>query len=124
MDKRVLVVEDDPGILGIIEILLREEKYEVETSATGKDVLNLIENFNPQLILMDIRLGELDGREICSDIRKSDSFADIPVILMSAHAMRKDIVIESCADDFISKPFDIEDLLKRVRNCISKQHNL
>ncbi len=115
MVKRILIVEDDLDILEIIEIVLREDNYEVAKSTTGKDIVELINNFEPSLILMDIRLGELDGRQICRELKNGVLCINIPIILMSAHVVSTDIKNEVCAADFISKPFDIDDLLARVK---------
>lgn len=118
MKKRILVVEDDPDILEIIEIVLNGDNYQVSKSTTGKDVVELIHKNNPHLILMDIRLGELDGRQICRDLKKGNHCINTPIILMSAHAVSTDVKNEVCASDFISKPFDIDDLLMRVKKLI------
>lgn len=119
MKKRILVVEDDMDILEIIEIVLNEDNYEISTSTTGKDVVELIHKNDPDLILMDIRLGELDGRQICRELKKGIHCVNTPIVLMSAHAVSTDIKKEACAADFIAKPFDIDDLLLRVKNLIA-----
>jgi len=119
MVKRILIVEDDLDILEIIEIVLLEDDYEIIKSTTGKDVVKLITNYKPNLILMDIRLGELDGRQICRELKAGGLCINIPIILMSAHAVSTDIKNEVCAADFISKPFDIDDLLARVKRQVN-----
>lgn len=119
MKKRILIVEDDPDILEIIQIVLNEDNYQISTSSTGKDVIELIHQNDPHLILMDIRLGELDGRQICRDLKKGIYCINTPIMLMSAHAVSTDIKNEACAADFIAKPFDIDDLLMRVKRLVN-----
>ena len=113
MSKRILAVEDDPDILFIVEMILKEEGYEVYTSIDGKDILLEVESVHPDLVVMDIRLPNADGRELCKDIK--NCYHNLPVILMSAHAEYSIILNEACADDFIAKPFDIVEFLDRIR---------
>lgn len=113
MPKRILAVEDDPDILFIVELILKEEGYEVFTSIDGKHILREIETIHPDLVVMDVRLPDADGRELCKVIKSCCAY--IPVILMSAHAEYSIIINEACADDFIAKPFDLNEFVRRIR---------
>jgi DNA-binding response OmpR family regulator len=113
MSKRILVVEDDTDILFILELILKDEGIEVFTSEDGADILGIVERVSPDIILMDVRLPNADGRELCQLIRKADY--KIPIILMSAHLDYKLGVKQECASDFVPKPFDLADLVVRVR---------
>ena len=112
MPKRILAVEDDPDILFIVEHILTEEGYEVHTSPDGKNITRHVEEIKPDLILMDIRLPNADGRELCKNIRFENGAA--PIILTSAHVDYSKGVKEGCANYCIAKSFDIEELLKRI----------
>lgn len=120
MNKCILAVEDDLGILEILELILLNEGYKVVTYTSGKDVEQLIEEHHPDLVLMDIRLGDMDGREICKNIKADAKYQDTPVVLMSAHAVSDKMMEEAFANDFIPKPFDIDELLRRIKLLISK----
>jgi DNA-binding response OmpR family regulator len=114
MAKRILAVEDDPDILFIVEMILKEEGYEVFTSPDGKNILLEVETVHPDLVVMDIRLPDADGRDLCKDIK--NYYRNLPVILMSAHAEYSKVIEEACADDFIAKPFDISEFIRRIQN--------
>lgn len=120
MNKCILAVEDDLGILEILQLILLNEGYKVITYTSGKDVEQLIEEHHPDLVLMDIRLGDMDGREICKSIKADAKYQDTPVVLMSAHAFSDKMMEEAFANDFIPKPFDIDLLLKRIKLLINK----
>lgn len=119
MNKKVLVVEDDFDISEIIEIVLTQEQYAVFTSATGQDVVELINKHHPDVILLDIRLGNLDGMQICRYLKDEKICSNTPIILMSAHVVNADIIDETCADDFLPKPFDIDNLINKVNKAVN-----
>lgn len=120
MNKCILAVEDDLGILEILELILSNEGYKVITYTSGKDVEQLIEEHHPDLVLMDIRLGDMDGREICKSIKADAKYKDTPVVLMSAHTVSSKVMEDAFANDFIPKPFDIDELLRRIKVLISR----
>ncbi|MDB5119370.1 MAG: response regulator receiver [Sphingobacteriales bacterium] len=115
MIKRILAVEDEPDILEILQLIFSGEGYDVKTSSSGKDVFNIIDTFDPHLIVMDIMLGELDGRDICKNLKSNRLTNHIPVIMVSAHPGIGRTVEEVGANDFLPKPFDIDELLERVQ---------
>ena len=112
MNKKVLVVDDDPAILEVIQIILEDNNYDVETSLSGK-VFNGLENML-DLILLDVLLSGEDGRDIIKKLRENDRTRNVPVIMISAHPSAVDTIKNLGANDFLSKPFDIDDLLKTV----------
>jgi two-component system phosphate regulon response regulator PhoB len=116
--QTLLIVEDDPEIMEILKIILADAGFNTVSSQYGFDVEELIAQNNPDLLLMDIRLGELDGRKICKSL-KSGPHAKIPVILMSAHALANEVMNDACADAFIEKPFDIYWITKLIANTLS-----
>lgn len=117
--KRILVADDDPSILDVLEIMLAEiGGYLVETTASGNSVLELEGNL-PDLILLDLWMSGMDGREICTKLKSQDNTKTIPVIIFSANRDIQTIAETAGADDYIAKPFQMNELLEKVRNCIS-----
>lgn len=113
MRKKILIADDNPGILEVVSIILESEGYEVKSTANPQEVLQIKEN-PPGLILLDIWMGGTDGRHICRQLKADSSTRHIPVILMSANSDIKAIAAECGADGFIAKPFEIEDLINQI----------
>jgi diguanylate cyclase (GGDEF)-like protein len=113
---RVLVVDDEKNILDIIKFNLDVEGYEVVTTRDGEEALRLVRELNPDLILCDIMMPELDGLEVCRQLKADGRTNHIPVVMLSARTQAQDKVasIEAGADDFITKPFDFSDLVARI----------
>ena len=112
--EKVLIVEDDPGISDFIDLELKHEGFETKVSNNGRKALDDFEKFNPSLILLDIMLPEISGLEVLRRIRKT---SDVPVIMVTARGDTYDRVngLDAGADDYIPKPFEIEELLARMR---------
>jgi DNA-binding response OmpR family regulator len=120
MPKKILVLDDDHDLLEMMEIVLSAEGYTVFTRNNGDDITTHIANFKPDLILMDVMLAGLDGRDLCRNI-KADKLLTAPVILISGtHNLAQVMKMEGAPDDFIAKPFDIDDLLSKVKVQLSK----
>jgi len=113
---RILVVDDDQSILDSMEIALTLKDYEVETTTRGEQTFSKIESFKPDLIFMDVYLSGMDGREICKQIKERDDTKHIPVIIFSANKSMKEVFEESGANDFIGKPFNMDELYDKVKN--------
>ena len=113
---KVLVVDDERNILDIIKFNLEVEGYEVITSREGAEALHLVKELRPDLILCDIMMPELDGLEVCRQLKADGRTNQIPVVMLSARTQAQDKVasIEAGADDFITKPFDFSDLVARI----------
>ncbi len=110
MRKRIVVAEDDPGVSDALQMILEDAGYEVETMVQGIPVYQL-HNPLPVLLLLDIWLGDTDGREICKFLKGQGTTQSLPIILLSAQRDIKTIAKEVGADNFLAKPFDIDDLL-------------
>ncbi len=114
---RILAVDDDIDILEVLQFILEDSGYEVETLSDGHYLLDTIRKKTPDLILLDVMLGSMDGRELCKEVKKQDSTHDIPVILISAsHNISNAMNQVGAPNDFISKPFDINNLLAKIKN--------
>lgn len=118
MDKLIHVVEDDDDIRFIVEYILIESGYRVESSASANEFSKYIGHIRPDLILLDVMLPDGNGIEICRDLKSDLETQEIKVIIMSAHAAEKAVLEEACADDFISKPFDLDYLIDHVKKIL------
>lgn len=120
MLKKVLAVDDDPYILDALVELLKYSGYDVNTTPKGDEVFQKIDEYSPDIILLDIMLSGLDGREICKQIKADKKTSNIPVIMISATPNLTQSVIDSGANDFVAKPFDIFLLLDKIEKQIAK----
>ena len=113
MDKRrILVIEDEYSINDGLTFTLRKEGYDVRSALTGKEGLELVKEFNPELVLLDLMLPDMDGFDICKEISKNTY-----VIILTARGEMFDKIIglELGADDYIVKPFEIKEVLVRIK---------
>lgn len=115
--KKIIVVDDSPAILDSVKLMLNMEGFEVSNYERGSDMFNsLIEtSTKPDVILMDMWLSGEDGRDICKMIKQHQEFKNIPVVIMSASRGLGDSAIESGAIDFIPKPFDLGEIVEKIR---------
>lgn len=114
MKGRILVVDDDRNIADLIRLYLEKEMYEVNTAYSGKSALEAFHSWAPDLVILDIMLPELDGYELCRQIRK---VSRIPIIMLTAKGETFDKVLglELGADDYLVKPFEPKELIARVK---------
>ncbi|HUS02598.1 MAG TPA: response regulator [Chitinophagaceae bacterium] len=119
--KRVLVVDDNLDILHLVQMILKSNGFEVLVSPKGQDVIAKTECFAPQVILLDVFLSGYDGRDICRELKENPKTKDIPVIMFSAHTKWEDILKECNADDFIAKPFEVNELVAKVNYNLSRK---
>src|SRR5215207_2731804 len=116
---RILVVEDEPRLLRSLAKALREEGYAVDTAVAGDDGLYKAESYNYDAIVLDVMLPRLDGWEILERLRKQKQ---TPVLMLTARDAHKDRVrgLDTGADDYLVKPFDLPELLARLRALIRR----
>ncbi len=119
MKKNIYLVEDNYDISDLVKYLLSEIGYEVEAFNTIAGFRQAVDVALPDLFILDIMLPDGNGQELCRELKADDNTRFIPVILMSAHAGGKEIATEVCADDFIGKPFDINDFTEMVQRQIT-----
>ncbi len=114
---KVVVIEDEPDILELIEYNLRREGFEVATATTGRTGLAVIGREKPDIVLLDLLLPGLDGLDVCRRLRAVESTRDLPVIMVTARGEEGDVVLGLGvgADDYIHKPFSPRELVARVR---------
>jgi two-component system, OmpR family, response regulator MprA len=117
---RVLIVEDDIDIADVLRRSLRNEGYEVKTSADGAEALDVAAGFVPDLVVLDLGLPGMDGVEVCRRLR---SDGDVPILMLTARAETEDRVtgLDSGADDYLVKPFERQELLARIRALLRRR---
>ncbi len=116
--KKIMIADDDPGIVDAIEMLLEFEGYEVTSTIDGSTVLDMKLEL-PDLLLLDIWMSGEDGRDICKKLKQSQQTKNIPVIMVSASKDIKESALAAGADDFLAKPFEMNDLLGKIKRLTS-----
>ena len=119
MDRKILMVDDEKNIVDIIAFNLKKEGYTVITAADGEEGVQKAMEENPDLILLDIMMPKLDGYEVCKKIREKKN---TPIIMLTARAEELDKVLglELGADDYVTKPFGVRELMARVKANLRK----
>jgi two-component system KDP operon response regulator KdpE len=119
MAARILIVDDEPSILATMAPLLRSRGYEVATATSGHAALDAVARDEPQLVILDLGLPDLDGIEVCRRLREGRT---LPIVVLSARGAEKDKVaaLDAGADDYVTKPFGAEELLARVRAALRR----
>ncbi len=112
--KKILVVDDEPDILEFLQVILEEEGYAVITTDKGEYVEALNNGGLPDLILLDMLLSGKDGREIVKQLKSQEKTKHIPVIMFSAHPSAEETARKAGADDFLAKPFEMDQLLEKI----------
>lgn len=123
MDKpKILIVEDDLDLSEMLSAYLRVQSYDVLVAAWGKEAIEISQHNNLALVVLDIRLPDIDGYEVCRQLRSQRNTQDVPIIFLTEKRDRVDKLqgLELGVVDYITKPFDIQELRLRVRNAISR----
>ncbi len=120
---KILVVDDEPDALEVLEFNLKNAGYEVSTADDGEAALKKARQLLPDLILLDLMLPEVDGLEVCKLLRRDPATSGIPIIMVTAKAAEIDRVVglELGADDYVTKPFSPRELVLRVRNLLRRR---
>jgi two-component system alkaline phosphatase synthesis response regulator PhoP len=120
--KKILVVDDEVDLVETIRFPLEMEGFNVLVSYNGEDALNQARKEKPDLILLDLMLPKLDGYKVCRLLKFDERYKDIPILMLTAKTQEKDKLLgkETGANEYITKPFDIDDLMKKVKAYLSK----
>src|ERR1700730_10177257 len=115
-ESTVLVIDDDENIIELIKLGLKYEGFQVESTASGLDGLAASQRLNPDLIILDLMLPEIDGLEVARRLRENPTTRDIPILMLTAKDEVRDRVagLETGADDYLAKPFSFEELVARI----------
>ncbi len=116
--SKVLVVDDDADLLEMVDIALSKQGFTTSTINNGKHFFNKVESFRPDIILLDIFLGDADGRKLCHRLKETATSQDIPVILYSAGHVSGSSIERSLANAFVSKPFEIKHLVAKIKSLL------
>lgn len=122
--KKILVVDDEKDILELISHHLKREGYDYHCVNSGNKVIGAIGDFKPDLVLLDLMLPEVDGLELCRQIRANKETSHLPIIMLTAKSEDTDVVLglELGADDYVTKPFSPKILLARIRKIFRRQN--
>ncbi|RZM18513.1 MAG: response regulator [Pedobacter sp.] len=113
--KKILIVDDDQDIVEVTKLLLEIEGYRVLGMHDPNNVIDNVRNYRPELLILDVMLGDIDGREICHHLKNSSDTKHIPILMFSAVHDFQSIKDNRCdADDFISKPYHVDTMLEKV----------
>jgi len=122
MSKKVLIVDDEPSILLSLEFLMKQEGFDVHTASDGDEALLSIQQELPDLILLDVMMPKRDGFEVCQIVRANLEWKDTKIIMLTAKGREVDQEkgLELGADDYVTKPFATQELVKKVRTVLGK----
>ena len=120
MAKRILIADDEPNIVVSLEFLMRQKGYEVKVVGNGKDALDAIADFAPDLILLDVMMPVLSGYEIARRVRETPAWSGIRIIMLSAKGRDVEVTkgIAVGADAYVTKPFSTKDLVAKVQELL------
>jgi len=113
--SRVLVIDDEPGIVDVVSMALRHNGFGVESAGTGREALNLVRRWHPHVIVLDVMLPDMDGFEVAR--RLASEHAEVPILFLSARDAPADKIrgLTTGGDDYVTKPFSLEELIARLR---------
>lgn len=121
MKQKILIVDDDENIAELVSLYLTKECFDTKTVSDGLEAISIFEDYQPDLILLDLMLPGLDGYQVCREIRTK---SNVPIIMVSAkgEVFDKVLGLELGADDYIEKPFDTKELVARVKAVLRRFH--
>ncbi|MGI9643310.1 MAG: response regulator [Acidimicrobiia bacterium] len=126
MSERILVVDDDPDILQFVRLNLELDGFDVDLAGGGREALERAAEAPPDLMLLDVMMPEIDGLSVLRRLRSDPGTSSIPVIVLTARSLAEDRVkgLDLGADDYITKPFDLEELIARVRTVLRRSQQM
>ncbi len=123
MSNKILVVEDNEMNMQLFEYLLEESGFEIVKATTGEEALKLATESKPDLILMDIHLPGMDGLSVVRELKGKGDMDDVPILALTAHAMRgdKDRFLQAGCDGYISKPIDVKTFIPSIQQFLGNE---
>jgi len=120
MGKKILIADDEPNIVVSLEFLMKQSGYDVRVATNGEDALRAVEEFVPDLILLDVMMPRLSGYDVCQKVRENPAWARVKIIMLSAKG--RDVEVNKGlavgADAYVTKPFSTKDLIATVREML------
>ena len=122
MGKTIFIADDESGFVSTLKSRLEFEGFGVMTAEDGKEALRLIYEEKPDLILLDIMMPNLNGYQVCRELKGNDDTSAIPILMLTAKSQESDKFWgrEAGADDYVTKPFDMEELLEKIGDLLDK----
>jgi DNA-binding response OmpR family regulator len=121
MAKKILVVEDEPDILRVVEFIFKKKGYHVFSATDGKQALDLAKRCSPDLVILDFFLPVMSGKEVSSSLKADENLKDIPVLLLTASADDIETKARECqVDDYLLKPFEYGELIEKAEKLLAK----
>jgi DNA-binding response OmpR family regulator len=111
---KILIIDDDPDVRTVMNILMKKQGYEVETASRKEEAFQKASEFLPSVILLDVLLSGSDGRELCKEIKSDKKLGHIPIIMVSAHPGAAENISSYGADTFVNKPINSDQLLEKI----------
>ena len=124
MNGKIFIIEDEPSIIQFVQHNLEKNGFIVLSSVNGNDGLKELKKFQPDLLLLDWMLPDLSGIDICKNIRKDNSFKDLPIIMLTAKGEEEDKIkgLDSGIDDYLTKPFSFNELMARIKAVLRRSN--
>ncbi len=124
MKKKILIVDDDPGLLTLLDRRLKANGYEVVSASDGKEAIEKTKQTQPDMIIMDVMMAPMNGYQACREIKNNPRFAKTPIMLLTARGTESDKFwgTESGADVYVTKPYEPKELLQIIDKMIKDQH--
>ncbi len=121
MSTSILVVDDEPAVVNLLVYNLQKAHYRVLTAADGREALRVVRESKPDLVLLDLMIPEVDGLDVCRELRRDSA---LPIIMITARGEETDRVVglELGADDYVCKPFSVRELMARIKAVLRRGH--
>jgi DNA-binding response OmpR family regulator len=123
-NKKIMVCDDDQGILDVLQMLLESEGFDVITEINSTNLIREMNNNSPDLLLLDLWMPVLSGDQVLKTLRTSPEYENLPVIVLSASVDGSSIANGAGATDFVPKPFDMDDLIIKIKGLLSNTGNV
>ena len=123
MSKKVLIVDDEPNIVAALEFLLEKNGYQVQVAANGEEALAQLDDFSPDLVLLDVMVPKVSGYEVCQRMRAQPKWRDIKIVMLSARGREVEVEkgMSLGADLYVTKPFSSAELVATIGRLLSPQ---
>ena len=116
--KKILIVDDEKDIVETLSFMLKAKGFECICAYDGEEGLNLAKNINPDLVILDVMMPKINGYKICRLLKFDNKYKNIPIIMITARSQDEDKIIgeETGADEYITKPFNVDDVVAKVKS--------
>ena len=123
MNEKILIIDDEENIVQLLILNLMAESFNIDTAYDGEEGLDKIDSFQPDLIILDIRLPKMTGWELCRKIKEDPKYKKISVIILTASAQRtdRDKAFSLGADEFLSKPFEVKYVIDKIKEILENK---